>query len=179
MKQPLLLIALFLFSYQLSVAQCNTANIPSNCDTPVEDFTNFDGSGFAPMPTTGQLCSDRWAITGFSDGDLAFGDTNTSGDYARGDTDGGVGTGGLYGYYDGNGNQAIWIQATGSDFNTGTLTYQICNNSGATQTNIEIRYDILVLNDQNRSSSFNFSYSTDDVNYTALSDLDFVSDAAE
>ncbi|MEM8526420.1 MAG: lamin tail domain-containing protein, partial [Bacteroidota bacterium] len=179
MKRLLLLIALFLSFYQLSVAQCNTADIPSTCDNPVEDFTNFNGSGFAPMPTTGQLCSDRWAITGFSDGDLDFGDTNTSGDYARGDTDGGVGTGGLYGYDDGNSNQAIWIQATGSDFNTGTLTYQICNNSGTTLQNIEIQYDILAFNDQNRSSSFNFSYSIDDTNYTTIPSLDFTSDEAE
>ncbi|MEM6700862.1 MAG: hypothetical protein AAF599_20835, partial [Bacteroidota bacterium] len=179
MKQFLLLIALFLSFHQLSIAQCNTADIPSNCDNPVEDFSGFNGSGFAPMPTAGQLCSDRWAITGLSDGDLAFGDTNTSGDYARGDTDGGVGTGGLYAYDDGNGNQALWVQATGGDFSPGTITYQICNNSGTALQNIEIRYDILVFNDQNRSSSFNFSYSTDDANYIDISSLDFISDEAE
>jgi hypothetical protein len=54
------------------------------------DFTGFMGSGFAPDPAADQLDSDTWAVTGLSDGDLDFGGTAVTGDFARGSTTGGV-----------------------------------------------------------------------------------------
>ena len=52
-----------------------------------ETFDGFSGLGFSPSPATGQLDSDIFCVTGLSDGNLAFGDTATTGDFARGQDD--------------------------------------------------------------------------------------------
>mgnify|MGYP001120387188 CR=1 FL=1 len=58
----------------------------------------FDGSGFSPSPVTGQLNSQAWETTGMSDGNSNFGDTETSGDFARGSSTGGETSGGFYAF---------------------------------------------------------------------------------
>ena len=65
--------------------------------TFTENFNTFTGSGFAPIPSLGQLDSDLWIISGLSDGSMTYGDTRTSsGDFARGQTSNPVTTGGVY-----------------------------------------------------------------------------------
>ena len=140
-----------------------------------EDFSSFDGSGFDSPPGAGELSSDAWAITGFSDGDLAFGGTETSGDYARGTTSGYVSAGGVYKLDDGPGFQGMFIQSGGSDFTPGTLTLKICNQSGGPVINPDVLYTIFYNNNEDRANSMNFSYSTDDVSYTSVAALDFTS----
>jgi hypothetical protein len=107
-------------------------------DATFGDVNNgqFDGSGFNPSPSSGQLDSDAWATTGMSDGDSDFGDTETSGDFARGNSSGGVGTGGFYSFTVGTGNNAFGVQPTSSDFTPGTITLKIHNNTGSTITSI-------------------------------------------
>ncbi|MCB0518358.1 MAG: hypothetical protein H6577_14960 [Lewinellaceae bacterium] len=148
--------------------------IPANCGMPAVPFAGFMGAGVQPMPAAGQLSSNDWAFTGFSDGDLPFGGSNTTGDYARGNTAGGVTTGGLYAL---NG-QAMWIQPAGSDFNPGTATLKAVNNSGAAIANLSLSYDLIYRNDQGRASSFNFSYSLDNMTYTSVPSLNFTSPEA-
>ncbi len=138
-----------------------------------EDFSTFDGSGFAPLPGLGELDSDAWAITGFSDGNLPFGGTATSGDYARGTDFGFVSTGGIYKLDNGPSFQGLYIQPGGSDFTPGTITLKVCNQSGGTLTNPAVAYEIYFLNDRDRANSLNFSYSTDDITYTPVASLDF------
>jgi len=144
-----------------------------NCDaTPtVIDFEGFDGSGFSTNPLPGQLCSQNWASTGFSDGAFTFGDIADMGDYANDTTSGGVSGGGIYAYI-GGGATALWIQSTGSDFTPGTITLKVCNNSGGTMTDINIAYDLLILNNEARASLYSFAYSIDDVTYTPVAALD-------
>ena len=79
-----------------------------------EDFSGFDGSGFSPNPSMGQLHSDNWRVTGLDDGSMAFGDTHTSGDFARGASAGGVGTGGVYGFEVASGDEALGVQPGGA-----------------------------------------------------------------
>jgi hypothetical protein len=43
---------------------------------------------------------------------------------------------------------------------------------------MQVAYDILVRNDQARSNSFNFSYSTDNTTYTPVAALDYASPLA-
>jgi hypothetical protein len=160
----------------MPATQYAQVSIPANCASPAVDFAGFAGAGVQPVPAAGQLSSNNWAFTGFSDGNLPFGGTNTSGDYARGATNGGVTTGGLYGYN--SGGQALWIQPAGSDFNPGTATLRAVNNTGAAIQDLALSYDLLYLNDQGRSSSFNFAYSLDNVTYTAVPSLDFTSPEA-
>jgi hypothetical protein len=142
------------------------------CDEEVlEDFTGFEGTGFALDPAPGQLCATPWALSGFNAPAKDFGEETTALNYARGNTPGGVTTGGLYSLNSG----AIWIQPTGTVFAPGSITLRIQNNTGEIIESIDLAYDILVLNDQPRSNSFNFSYSQDNIGYTNIAALDYTS----
>jgi hypothetical protein len=152
-------------------------------DTPFTiDFDNtvagvnngqFDGTGFAPSPSAGQLNSNAITMTGMSDGSLAFGDNNNSADFARGTNPGVVNTGGVYAFDIATGNRALGVQPGGSDFTPGSIILRFQNKTGGTITDLILSYKIFVLNDQPRSNSFNFSYSADNVNYTDVASLDF------
>ena len=143
----------------------------------VEAVTGFTGAGFTPTPAAGQLDSDMFAITGMSDGDLAFGGTITSGDYARGASAGGVSTGGVYGW-SGGPDTFLFIQPGGSDFTPGTLTMRYVNNSGVTITDVDVSYSIMVLNDAPRANSWNFGYSPGCLAYNAVPALDYTTPEA-
>ncbi len=143
-----------------------------------EDFESFEGSGFAPTPTAGQLDSDEWRVTGLSDGDGSFGGTFTTGDFARGlDVGGGVSTGGVYAFDTGS-NIIFGVQPAGSDFTPGEITLKVTNTTGSTITSLDVAYDIFFNNDQPRANSLNFAFSTDDVTYTPVSILDFTTPEA-
>jgi PEP-CTERM motif len=163
---------------QLSLTGFTTETI--DFDTTVAGVENgaFTGAGFQSSPTSGQLDSDAWAMTGWSDGNLAFGGTITTGDYARGTASGGVTTGGVYGFdVDPTAavDSALGFQPGGTDWNPGTVTLQIVNNTGITLDSLSLSYDVYIYNDQERSNSFNFSYSSDDSTYSPVSALDLAS----
>ena len=155
-------------SAQLSLTGISTAS--------TIDFDSFTGAGFAPAPAAGQLDSDTIIITGLSDGDLAFGGTGDSGDYARGTTTGGVTTGGAYGFDLGGGDVALGIQPAGSDFTPGTIVVALQNNSGDMISEIDVSYDIVVFNDQARGNTVNFAHGAMAAGpFTAEPTLDFES----
>ncbi|NGZ89409.1 T9SS type A sorting domain-containing protein [Psychroflexus maritimus] len=135
----------------------------------------FNGSGFSPSPATGQLNSEAWKTTGMSDGDSNFGDTETSGDFARGPSTGGETTGGFYAFETSSNNLSLGFQGAGSDFTPGTITLRAQNQTGTTVTDVDLSYILYVYNDQDRANSFNFEYSTDGSNYTTVASLDFTS----
>ncbi len=137
------------------------------------DFTGFQGAGFETAPVAGQLSSNNWAFTGFSDGDMAFGGSSAAiGDLMKGVTTGGITSGGLYAYDDGS-DQSMYIQSTGGDFTPGTITLRMQNNTGTTMNQLDLAYDIVVLNDATRAISFNLSFSEDDATYTNMASLDY------
>ncbi|MEO1029452.1 MAG: hypothetical protein AAFX02_10405, partial [Pseudomonadota bacterium] len=142
-----------------------------------EDFETFLGAGFASAPVMGQLDSDVWAVTGFSDGALAFGGTADTGDFARGvDADGGVTSGGIYAFTtDGGTNTIFGFQPGGSDATPGTFTIQVVNTTGIAQTDFTLAYDLFVNNDQSRANSLNVEVSTDGSTFSAVNALDFTS----
>jgi len=150
-------------------------------DTTVPGVNNgaYTGAGFSPTPTAGQLDSSAWATTGMSDGNSSFGDTATTGDFARGASTGGVTTGGFYGFDVSNGvgpvNRAFGVQPGGNDWTPGTVTLRLQNNTGLEITDFILEYMVYAYNDQPRANSFNFSHSADDVSYTPVPALDFVS----
>lgn len=141
----------------------------------------FNASGFEPNPTTaGRLNSNAWAITGWSDGNLAFGGTQATAttDFTRGATAVAVTTGGIYAYTgipQSAANPCLMVQPGGSDFAPGTITLRMVNNGTAPITSLAVSYNLFVRNDQGRSNSFNFSYSVDDAVYTQISTLDYTS----
>ena len=136
--------------------------------TTVIDFTGYTGAGFQSTPTVGQLDSDDWAATGWSDGDLVFGGTRTtaSTDYTRGVSNTTESTGGFYAFSNitGTTGTSFGIQPGGSDWAPGTVTLQIRNTTGSTLNSVNIGYDLFVRNDQNRSNSFNLYYTTGTLN---------------
>lgn len=149
-----------------------------NSPTFVEDFNTFTGGGFTATPSSGQLDSDVWIVTGFSDGTLNFGGTQTSGDFARGTSNGGVSTGGVYGFTVESGNSILGIQPTGDDFTSGEIILKLQNGTTSNVTEVDISYDIWYRNDQGRSNSLNFAYSYDGVNFIPVTSLDFTTPQA-
>jgi len=138
------------------------------------DFTGFAGTGLVSSPSSGELDSDEWLVSGMSDGSSTYGGSSTSGDFARGNTVGGVTTGGLYTLNTG----AIWIAPGGSDMTPGEITLRVTNNTGSDLNTLDLSYDIPFLNDVERAVSVNFAYSTDDVTYMPVAALDFVTPLA-
>ncbi len=181
MKQLIILSLLVCFFLSNSYAQLSlengTTNYTIDFDATVSGVNagNYTGAGFTNSPASGQLDADAWATTGLSDGAKNFGVANTSGDHARGTSTGGVSTGGIYGFDIGGGNRALGIQPTGSDWTPGTMTLKIVNNSSSVINDMTINYTIYTRNDQGRASSFNFSYSTNNSNYTNVSSANYTS----
>lgn len=153
----------------------------STCPNPTVEVQNTDytfndyrGAGFSPTPSAQQLNSNNIIADGFS-GNLNYGGTATSGDFARGQAPGGVGTGGIYAFEVAGGDFALGVQPGGSDFTPGYFEIRGTNNTGNNITSLTINYDIYVFNDQDRTNSLNFSYSKDGSTFTDVTDLDFAS----
>ncbi len=142
-----------------------------------EDFSTFTGSGFSAMPAAGQLDSNRWRALGFSDGNGSFGGEHVGGDFARGSSTGAVTTGGTYAFNTGV-STILGVQPGGSDFTPGSFDLRLENNSGETIQAIDISYLIWVFNDQGRANSLNLAFSFDDVTYTPVPELDYVTPEA-
>jgi len=140
----------------------------------------FAGTGFTTSPLAGQLNSNTWAMTGWTDGALAFGGTRTTAgsDYTRGSSNGGVSTGGVYAFATTTGNASLGFQPGGGDWAPGTVTLKVQNQTGSVINSLQLSYKLYVLNDQGRSSSFNCSWSGDNTNFTDLVSLNYSSPAA-
>ena len=150
-------------------------------DTTVDGVNEgtYQGAGVSPTLTGGELNSNAWAITGFSDGAIAFGGASTDGqDYDRGTATGAVTVGGVYAFDTAVNNFALGIQPAAGDFVPGSATLRFQNQTGAAITSVSIGYKVYVYNDQAASSSFNFSHSADNSTYTSVSGLNVTSPAA-
>lgn len=187
MKTKILLLALFVsvFSWgQLSLTD-GSPSATIDFSSTITGVSNgpYTGAGFQSIPTVGRLDSDAWAVTGFSDGALAYGGTRTTAntDYTRGSTGIDVSSGGFYAFTGAPQsvtNPSLMIQPGGSDFAPGTLTLRIRNNGVNVMTELAVSYNLFVRNDEGRSNSFNFSYSSDNSTYTQVSILDYTSTIA-
>ena len=179
MKQILLAtfsILAFSLSAQIAFDGSNVVVDFDNTLTGVNEGT-FVGSGFDSGPAAGQLDSDAFAVTGFSDGDLTFGGSRTTGDYARGISTDDESTGGLYASTEiatllngaTSSGSRLFVQPSGSDFTPGTVTLLANNTSGSPITTITIGADICFRNDvATRNTSITLSSSTDGMNFTPL-----------
>ncbi len=171
----------------MAASQMNAAVVITALDTPlVFDFQSFTGSGFSPNPdpSAGQLDSDNWSVTGLSDGDVAFGGTKTTGDFARGTSDGGVATGGVYAFKTSTTNTALGIQPIAEDFTPGSFILRLENKSLSAITNLSVSYDLFVLNNDDRSNSFNFGFqvsASDTIppSFNNVAELNYTSEGAK
>lgn len=155
----------------------NTITFDSTVDGVNTDA--YQGDGLAPIAEVGQLSSRAWAITGFSDGPIAFGGTSAEdGDYDQGVSSGGTTDPGLYAFETQTDNSSLGIQPGTGDFAPGTITLKMQNRTGAVMTSLNVGYTVYVYNDQAASSSFNFSYSANNSTYTTVPILNTISPAA-
>lgn len=185
MLQKLLMAVLCLFApyflkAQLEISSVGTQfTIDFNTSLSGVNSGAFQASGLTSSPTSGQLNSNAWRFTGFSDGDTDFGESHTSGDFSRGTSTGGIGTSGMYAFEVSPSNFALGVQATGSDFTPGTIELKAINTSTSTLKNITFSYDVWVYNDQNKSSSITFQYKEGNGIYQSVVSFDFFTPAAE
>lgn len=140
----------------------------------------YTGAGFQPLPSAGQLDSDAWCIHWSPTSNLNYGGTQTTFPYAQGQTvDTPVTGGGFYAFSGGNITTgiALGIQPDGNGFNSPgeDLTLRLRNDTGHFITNFDASYVLYLRNDQDRSTRFSFSYSTDDSIYTGVQTLNYAS----
>lgn len=163
------------------VSFSGASNITITFDSTVTGSNNgqINGLGFQPgAPSVGRWDSNSWRSSGMSDsgGSTNFGDTDTTGDYARGNSGGSVTTGGFWAFdrdSTAGTNMIMGIQPTGNDFTPGTLDFRFLNATGSSLSTISISYEIYVFNDTARSQSFDFSYSTNGTTFTDVPSLDY------
>jgi hypothetical protein len=132
-------------------------------DTTVPNVNNgsFTGTGFAAVPTAGQLDANAFAITGLADATTAFGDEQSGNDFGKGNSNGGVSSGGIYAFEVAANDYALGIQPTGSDFTPGTIHFQFTNNTGATLTELALAYEVYFFNNETRFNDVTFSHGPD------------------
>ncbi|MEM6734950.1 MAG: T9SS type A sorting domain-containing protein [Bacteroidota bacterium] len=165
-------ICAFLLSLTIAVSVCGQ-DIPFS-----EDFSFFDGSGFDTGPSAGHLNSNVWRIGGLSGSSTGgpFG-----GDYdAKGSSTGGIASSGIYSFDVGSGNATLGVQPDDLDFNPGTITLRLQNNTGATVTSLFVSYHVYINNDEDRSNNFGLSYNDDPLeggSYTSVNTLNVTSTA--
>ncbi len=165
---------------QLSIDNVNT-NYIIDFETTVDGINNgvYNASGFSPTPSDGQLDSDGIIIQGCSDGDMDFGEEKISSDFSRGVSQGGVTTGGLYAFNVEEGSYALGFQPTSGDLTEGEIVLKLSNSTGVAIADILLHYDIWSFNDQDRGSSLDLSYSLDGIDFTPVTDLDFISETTQ
>lgn len=116
-----------------------------------ENFDGFRGAGFVARPSAGQLDSDTWAVhPSFGSFDTLAYVPHDAGEYARGESPGGVTTGGVYGFDLGGGDYALGVQITGTAFSPGALGLRIRNGGRNTISTIRLRYRVCFFEDRDR-----------------------------
>jgi hypothetical protein len=165
---------------QLSITANGTYTIGFDSTVAGVNSGPYAGGGFQPLPDAGQLDSDAWCIHWSPSNAFTYGGTPTNGLYAQGSiVDSSVTFGGFYAFSGGNITTgiALGIQPDGNGFNApgDDLTLRLRNDTGHYITDFDLSYLLYVRNDQVHSTKFNFSYSSDDVNYTPVVALNYTS----
>jgi hypothetical protein len=148
--------------------------LPENSDNDtVLDFADYRGNGFAPNPDSGEFDSDNVTVVGWSDGDVEYGLTSSANDFARGESPGGVGTGGMYAFDVGGGNYAFGFQPSSGEFVTSNdyFEFKFANLSNRVLPTLYLGFDLLYYNDQGRSNKITVQYSTDGTTYFDVFDF--------
>lgn len=157
---------------QLSISSSGTTTI--DFDNTISNVNNgtYAGTGITTSPSTGQLNSNAFAVSGLTQGTLLFGGSQTSGHFSRGTSSGGENPTGLYAFNVASSgtDYAFGIQTSAGQMTPGEVTFQLINNTGSAIT-LQVGYDIYEYNDQNYSTTINFSHSADNSTYTSESSL--------
>ncbi|MGB3088975.1 MAG: fibronectin type III domain-containing protein, partial [Chitinophagaceae bacterium] len=162
----------------VQLALANTSYKINFDNTLAESNTgSFNGANINTSGSSGSLNSNAWAINDIaSTGAATFGTTYPLG---TGLQNPGLSTASnFFGMNIGLGNVALGIQPTAAYFSPGNVTLRIQNRTGSVLTKLNLSYILYVVNDQARSNSFNFAYSTDNSLYNNQATLDYTSTVA-
>ncbi|HEX8563292.1 MAG TPA: hypothetical protein VF676_09970 [Flavobacterium sp.] len=143
-------------------------------DTTVDgvNLDAFQGEGLSPTAHTGQLNSSAWAISGFSDGNIGFGNTSADeSDFDRGTSEGSETDGGLYAFETAPANSSLGFQPATGDFAPGSATLRFQNQTGSAITSVSVGFKVYVHNDEAGATSINFSHSADNSAYNTIGGL--------
>lgn len=137
-----------------------TASLVGSSLLYFEEFQEFLGNGFSPNPLADQLDSDLWIAGGISDGDVDYGETAITGDHARGTSEGGETTGGIYAFdfVPPTTNWTLGAQPTGSDFSEGFFEFRQFNQTAATLQDHYLSSFLMAFNNADRSSTIQVYY---------------------
>lgn len=133
-----------------------------------ESFTDYAGLGLSPGGSGGTLDSMQWRVFGASSGDSITGEHTVQGDFARGVTDGGVRTGGLYAVALPDGKRGLGVQATAADFTPGALLWAVTNPTDRWLSHLLLSFELWWLNDGTRSTAIDTHFSSDGTNWELL-----------
>jgi hypothetical protein len=130
----------------------------------------FAGVNLAPAPATGELNSNAWTINGSSGGGAAVfgGSQNTGGGISTGNVTAGT----YYSFETTPGNRALGVQPTDVYMSPGSITLRLQNNTGTTINTVALAYKIFILNNEDLGTSCFITYSTDNLNYIPIPDID-------
>ncbi|MFT5446854.1 MAG: hypothetical protein ACI9DC_002029 [Gammaproteobacteria bacterium] len=158
------MIRILLLGTWLLVSSCGVA-----ATTFIEEsFTDYAGLGLSPGGSGGTLDSQQWRVFGASSGDSIFGEHTVQSDFARGVTDGGVRTGGLYAVSLPDGKRALGVQATAADFTPGALLWALTNPTDRWLNHLALSLELWWLNDGARSTAIDTLFSSDGSNWDLL-----------
>lgn len=130
-------------------------------------YASNEFAGIDPDPAAAQLDATEFAVRGMSDGNLNFGDSGSAGDFARGNSQGGVSDGGLYGFdVDNSGDTgsidnsewALGVQPTSADMTSGTLFFCYQNQTGAQVNSVNLDFDVHEYNDEDGAVNVALAY---------------------
>ncbi len=139
-----------------------SAQVKLNGDDVLIQFEDFMGDGICNNPISGALNSENWMVTGMSSGNIFFDDCAIElGDFARGYSVGGVGSGGIYAFQVNEDQIGLGVQATSSDFSPGAVILRLQNTSNMRIDGLKFSFDLWINNNENRSSYWNTSVGRD------------------
>ncbi len=173
MKRKLLLAlwALpFIGSSQLNLHKAGqTFTVDFNDSYSDVNVGSYDGSGFESLPDTGQLDSDAWEFSSMA-GSASFGDSSAYPEAAGGSSNGGVSVDGFYAFNlaSSGSNPAFGWQSSSTNFDPGTVTLKVINNTGSSLNTFRLGFLCAFLNDQNNAVGVSVSYSFDNIVFTAI-----------
>ncbi|WP_294820292.1 T9SS sorting signal type C domain-containing protein [uncultured Flavobacterium sp.] len=150
-------------------------------DNSVEGVNNgvYNGGSVTTSPSQGELNSNAWAFTGFSDGNIAFGgESPEDSAYESGVSDGNETEGGVYAFEVAPNNFALGIQPATGEFSPGSITLRFQNQTATPITSVSVGYKVYVNNNEAGSNSLNFSYSSNNTTYTDVAALGQATTAA-
>ncbi len=179
----LLLTAVLQVQAQWSIDAVSTAH-QINFDLTVTGVNNaaFATTGAQPMfasPTiAGQLDANAWTYVkdGAVDTAAAVYPGTGNADIATVTAAGTSATG--WGAWDLSGNHAFGLLASGSNGTGGNLTLMCTNNTGQTIEGLDLSYYVAAYNDQPRANKVDFLYSFDNITWTRVPAISFLSGAA-